>query len=264
MTLNRVLLDLLARLEVGGELAVFDWHAVQVWQSGILEAMINAKLLAPSAAAKAIECQGCEHRCYMEVLTHSYPKDITRAFIVCDMEDRQAQMGRIELRLERLQQWQGSTRQLAKVIVGILGFESEPDYQKNTASFKLGMLKGEKGRRWLLLNAQPLALEINQRTVPVSDVLYFQGEKLLIDELQIVELLNSAPSEVGRPYIRDASKQEAKKLVTQAMYQDWNDEYIKLKKKHPDKKDTWCSMKISKLPIGQGRSSETIRKRMKK
>ncbi|NRB42412.1 MAG: hypothetical protein HRU20_28745 [Pseudomonadales bacterium] len=263
MTLNRVLLDLLARLEVSEGLAVFDWDAVQAWQSGILEALIKAQLLTPTNSARTIECQGCEHHCFMEVITHTYPNNITRAFIVCDVADSQAQMGRIELPLERLQQWQGSTRQLAKVIVSLLGLEAEPDYQQNTASFKLGMLKGKVGRRWVSLHIQPLMLEVSTHSVPVNDVLYFENNTLLIDDLRIAEVLNLPAMGNGNGYTPDVSKREIRKLATQAMYQDWNDEYLGLVKKYPDKADTWYSMQIAKLSIAQGKQSETIRKNMK-
>ena len=47
------------------------------------------------------------------------------------------------------------------------------------------------------------------------------------------------------------------------MYQDWNDEYLKLKDNQPNKSDTWCSLRIEKLEIAKGRDAETIRKNMK-
>ena len=49
----------------------------------------------------------------------------------------------------------------------------------------------------------------------------------------------------------------------QAMYQDWRDEYLRLKKAHPDKSDTWIAKQISKLPISQAKSEGRIRKMMK-
>lgn len=60
------------------------------------------------------------------------------------------------------------------------------------------------------------------------------------------------------------SKHEVNKRSTQAIYESWRKEYRKLKKAHPEKSDTWCSLQISKLAIAKGAASETIRKNMKK
>lgn len=57
---------------------------------------------------------------------------------------------------------------------------------------------------------------------------------------------------------------QARTLATQAMYADWHDEYLRLKKKHPNKSNSWISQQIAKLPIAQGKDSETIRKNMNK
>jgi hypothetical protein len=48
------------------------------------------------------------------------------------------------------------------------------------------------------------------------------------------------------------------------MYQNWCDAYQSLRLKNPNKTDSWCAAQISKMPIAQGKSLETIRKNMKK
>jgi hypothetical protein len=57
-------------------------------------------------------------------------------------------------------------------------------------------------------------------------------------------------------------RREARKLDTQAMHEDWQREYRKLKKNRPDMSDVWYSQQIAKLAIAEGRSAETIRKHM--
>lgn len=237
------------------------WDEVQQWQAGALERLVTAKLLAKDVNAHSLECTGCEQHCFMPVYQAD---DKQRAFIVCDDPDKQDQMGRINVSLERLQQWQASVKQFAGVVAGLLGLESQPVYQKDSTSYKLGMLSGSRGRRWVLLRDQPLALEINRYTVPLNELLYFSADELVIDKLRIDELLDSVPSDTRKAYTPDVSKREVKKLATQAMYQDWNDEYLVLKQRHPHKTDMWYSMQISKLDIAQGKDSETIRKNMKK
>jgi hypothetical protein len=265
MSFNPVLVDLLANISANEEQTVLIWDSVQEWPEGALNGFLEAGFLVKGAYAQSIECTGCENRCFMDVLTLPHKdKALARAFVVCDDSDMQSQMGRIEIPTERLQQWKTSPKQLAALIAELLGLDTNPSYQKETASYQLGMLKGDKGRRWVTLSVKPLALVINHQTMLVSDLLYFEDGELLIDRLSVDEVLNSALSKTSKVYTPNTSKREAGKLATQAMYQNWKDEYLRLVKSHPNKPDTWYSVKIAKLDIAQDKDSETIRKNMKK
>ena len=59
-------------------------------------------------------------------------------------------------------------------------------------------------------------------------------------------------------------RREARKLDTQAMYEDWREAYRDLKKQRPRMSDVWHSRQIAKLDIANGRDPETIRKHMKR
>jgi len=265
MTFNDVFLELLAHLRAENKPIVISWDSVQQWPDGALNTFLQLGFLIPASAAQSIECHACENHCFMDVinLTHDDPA-LTRAFIVCDDADMQSQMGRVKIPLLRLQQWQGSVKQLSQVIADLLGLKDKITFTANQPVIKLGMLKAEKGRRWVTLNGSDLSLEINQRTIPVDELLYFDGEQLVIDQNSIDDLLNSESLNPGKKYTPSTTKREARKLVTQAMYQDWKDEYLRLKKQHPYKPDTWCAAKISKMDIGKGRDAETIRTEMVK
>ena len=262
MDYNQALTELIAHVDASDKPVSLGWDELQLWGEGVLEGFVAAGLLTKDVNARSLQCSGCEYHCFMDVLLANDESE--RAFIVCDHAEMQAQMGRINVPPERLQQWQTSAKHLAELLSGLLRFEIKSEYQKQASSFKLGMLKGNKGRCWVMLQTQPLALEINRLTVPLGDLLYFDDDVLLIDMARVDELLNATPKDTGKAYSPNVSKQEARKLVTQVMYQDWNDEYLRLKKKHPDKSDTWCSMQIAKLLIAKGKDSETIRKIMKK
>lgn len=258
---NQALTALIEHVSASDEPVSLGWDELQQWQNGVLARFLMAGLLSQDVKAQSLVCSGCEQYCFMPVYQTD---DEQRAFIVCDDPDKQDQMGRVQVPLERLQQWQASARQFAGVIAGLLAFEPKPVYQKTSACYALGMLHSDGGRRWVSLMVQPLVLEINRHAAPLNELLYFDGEALVIDERRIDELLNSVPSDTGKAYIPDVSKREARKLATQAMYQDWHDEYLSLKQKRPHKTDTWYSMQIAKLGIAQGKDSETIRKNMKK
>jgi hypothetical protein len=194
-------------------------------------------------------------------LPHADPA-LTRAFVVCDDADMQSQMGRVKIPLIRLQQWQGSVKQLSQVIADLLGFKDKIAFTANQPVIKLGMLKAQKGRRWVTLTSSQLLLEINQHAVPVDELLYFDGEHLVIDQNYIDDLLNSESLNKGKKYTPSTTKRETSKLETQAMYQDWQDAYLRLKLEFPNKPKTWYAAKIFKMGIAKGRDAGTIRKIM--
>ena len=265
MTFNDVLLELLGHLRAENKPIMVSWDSVQQWPDGALSAFLQLGFLVPASAAQSIECHACENHCFMDVinLTHDEPA-LTRAFIVCDDAEMQSQMGRVKIPLLRLLQWQGSVKQLSQVIADLLGLKDKITFTANQAVIKLGMLKAEKGRRWVTLNGSDLLLEINRRTIPVDELLYFDGQQLVIDQNSIDDLLNSESLNKGKKYTPSTTKREDSKLKTQAMYQDWKDEYLRLKEQHPNKSNTWCSIQISKMDIAKGRDAETIRTEMVK
>lgn len=260
MTFNDVLLELLAHLRAENKPIMISWDSVQQWPDGALNTLLHIGFLILAPAAQSIECNGCENHCFMDVITLPHDDSaLTRAFIVCDDMDMQSQMGRVKVPLARLQQWQGSVKQLAKVIADLLGLKDKIAFTANQPVIKLGMLKAKKGRRWVTLNSGDLSLEINQHAIPVDEVLYFEDKQLVIDQNKIDDLLNSESLNQGKKYTPSTNKREAGKRKTQAMHQDWKDEYLRLKKQHPNKFNTWRSIQISKMDIAKGRNSETIR-----
>ena len=254
---NQALSAVLARIESSDKPVSFGFDESQEWQPGVLESFVTASVLTQEVQAGSLECVGCEQRCYMPVYSSD---DATRAFIVCDDAEKQSYMGRIIVSVARLQQWQASTKQIAVLISDSLGFSSKPEYHKDSSTYELGMLKGQNGRRWVTLSRQPLILGVNQQSIPVRDLLYFEKDSLVLDHAQIDYAMNQKTGGWGKAYVPDVSKQKARKSASKMMYQNWQDEYQKLLIKHPNKSRTWYSLQISKLPIAQGRSSETIRK----
>jgi hypothetical protein len=60
----------------------------------------------------------------------------------------------------------------------------------------------------------------------------------------------------------NTTRQRARKPETEARYRRWQTEYRRLRKKHKGKPDAWYAKQIAKLPMADGKSSETIRKHM--
>ncbi|MEW8014885.1 MAG: hypothetical protein AB2807_08905 [Candidatus Sedimenticola endophacoides] len=267
MTLNDVLLSLLEAIGATGEPHVVGWDAAQQWPDGALAKLLGAGILSKAKPALSIECRECANRCFMEV--HQLPgrdKKPTRAFIVCDDAEMQGQMGRIEIPLERLQQWKVTALQLARVIAGLIGIECKAEDRHGQGNIRIGMVKGKNGRRWLSLNKSPLTLEINDHQLPLEELLFFKDGALAIDRMRIDQLIDKASGSGGKQYTPSTEKREAGKRKTEAMYEDWQEEYLKLRRKYPDTvrhSDSWIAKQIAKLDIAQERDSENIRKNMK-
>lgn len=254
--LNEVLagLDTSASIQIG-----FD--QVERWQAGVLDCFLKLNLLKLDAKSGTIVCTGCEYRCQSEVF---YSESFERAFVVCEQPDMQEHMGRILIPVERLQQWQASTRQVATLLCKLLSLTTNPEYKQQGNSYRLGMLQGKAGRRWVNLHDQPLRLVVGEQSLLLEEVLYFDDSKLMLDETRLQTLLSGASTVREPAYQPNTTRREARKLATQTMYMDWNDAYQQLQKEQPDKPDTWYARCIAKLPIAKGKSVETIRKNMKK
>jgi len=268
MTLNDALLSFLEAIGAANEAHLVGWDTVQRWPVGTLDRILETGILAATNPAQTVECQGCENHCFMEVRHHPTVegKRPIRAFVVCDDPEMQDQMGRIPIPSERLRQWKATALQLAKVVAALLAIESKAEDRHGQTNIRIGMIKGKKGRRWLSLNKSPLTLEINDHRLPLEEVLFFEDEALCIDRLRVEQLIDKTPSSAGKKYKPLTERRETGKRKTEAMYEDWQEAYRSLRRKHPDTmqhSDSWIAKQIAKREISQGRASETIRKHMK-
>jgi hypothetical protein len=96
------------------------------------------------------------------------------------------------------------------------------------------------------------------------------GGVLIIKKSEVahfIELLEGTPQEAKPPaqsaYTKNSDKQTYNKTKTQDKYAAWQRQAKKLKKKHPNNPKTWIAGQVAKLPIAEGRSAETIRKKIK-
>ena len=267
MTLNDVLLSLLEALDSTGETHLVGWDTVQQWLDGALGTLLDSGILTDAKPALSVECRECTNRCFMDVhqLSGGDNKP-ARAFVICDDPEMQGQMGRIEIPMERLRQWRVTALQLAKVVAELVSIECKAEDRHGQGNIRIGMVKGKNGRRWLSLNKSPLTLEINDHPLPLEEVLFFEDGTLAIDRMRIDQLIDKAPSSGGKKHKPSTKKREAGKRKTEAMHEDWQDEYLRLRRIHPDTvrhSDSWIAKQIAKLDIAQNRDSETIRKNMK-
>jgi len=259
LTTSQVLTALIAHINASSKPIHIAWDEVAQWQDDALALLVGVELLSKSNNAQSLECNGCEHRCFMPV---ELTDDQQRAFIICDHIEMQSHIGRIDVPLQRLAQWKTSSKQVAVIITHLLGFEGVPQTTNDGTSYKLGMLKGKSGRRWVSLAINPLEIVINQHATPIGDLLYIENKTLMIDHVLIDESLNT-PINNDKKYTPNIDIRESRRQATQALHQDWNDAYLLARKKHPTKSKGWHSDRIAKLPIAKGRKAGTIERNLK-
>ncbi|HCU05526.1 MAG: hypothetical protein A2X77_02620 [Gammaproteobacteria bacterium GWE2_42_36] len=259
-TYNAILLSLIAELNITEQASFFQgWDIVQTWPTEVMDSLLKVGLLELAADAKSLECQGCERRCFSDVIVSKN----AHAFIVCEEPAMQNTMGRIIIPGERLKQWKASMKQFARVIAGLLAFDKNGIQETHENNFLLGMSRGKHGRRWISLVAKPLSLEINNCFVPVEDVLFFEEGRLTLDKLSIDELANNASRRLGKTYTPSTDKREEQKMETVVRHQDWQDAYLVLRAEKPNRTKTYYAKEIAKKAIAQGRDFETIRRIIK-
>jgi hypothetical protein len=260
VTLEDVLQELIQVLSSKGD-GTISWEQVRQWPESTIEIFQDAGWIKPKSPAKRVVCSGCEENCTMPV--HVYPPVQNRpakAFVACDKFDY---IGRIPISLDCLQLWQITEKQVAGWIARTLGLRGEPKRNKGTKNFLIGNVQGKKKTVSLELVCTELAsLKTSGHSLPLIEAIYFTDGQLQIDQEAIINLIDRPPP--SDRYNPSIAKREARKLDTQARHKGLQRAYRELKRKHPEQSDNWCALQISRKPIGQGFSSETIRKNMKK
>ena len=262
MTLADVLQDLVQRLGSGDD-TVLTWEQVRQWPKVAIDAFQKAGWIKPTVAASTVECSGCEENCFMPV--HILPArngQPARAYVACD---RPAGMGRVNIPLSRLRQWQITEAQVAGWLSRALGLKAKAERDPASGTFTLGNLQGKKRLGSLKFDtATPASLTVAGHSLPLSDVVDFKRDDLRIDRAAILDIVDLPPaSESANRYQPSTARREARKLDTQAMYGSWRKAYRDLRKKRRNMSDVWYSLQIAKTDIARGRSAETIRKHMK-
>jgi hypothetical protein len=258
---NQPLQQLLNRLATSdSSTALFSADEFMDWPEGALTLFLHLGLLQQAEPAKTVTCNGCEEYCPMEVITISAnDKRPARAFISCDKRD---DIGLVPVSFDRLKQWQITGSLLANVLSQLL--ELTPPALKTTGNNKyrvLGTLIGKKKADQIILILEGEAiLTVSGHKIPLTEILKFNADKLIANKKALLSFVDT-PIKPGKSV---KTKNEARKKESQKQYAAWQKAYEDLKKKHSDKSDAWCAEKISKLPIANGKSAETIRRNMKK
>jgi hypothetical protein len=262
MLLAQALSELLAALECGKGVAVFGFDDIQHWGEEFRTLLVELKLIREAPAARILECHGCEERCLSDIVTATHSKGNVKPFIICEVPEKQAEMGRVAVHPQRMLQWEIRAIHLAQFVADKLGLDAVMDTEPDSQRIRLGMLAGPQGRRWAVLSINPLVLEVNQHPLPLNELLFVENGTVALDTPRIRACLAQDKQATGKVYQPNTDRREARRQGTQAMYQDWRDTYEQLLREHPGKSKSWYAQKIARMDVGQGKNSETIRKRL--
>lgn len=268
MTLDDALRELLEGVaEAAGAPYIVGWQTTQKWPKGAVDTLKSSGLLCPTKQAEIIECSRCgENHCYLDVQPLTHKEKPTRYFTICEDSEMQGRVGRGEVPIEQLQQWRITALQLAKLVAKLLGIKNKVERQRNKNCIRIGMVESDHGRKWLSLNLSPLELEINDHITPLINVLYFDDSALQVDRAHIQYCADNTPKNHKKGYPPSTTKQEARRLNTQARDEDIQQAYMDIRKKHRRSSfhtDQWVAKQISKLTIAQGATISRIIRIMK-
>ena len=183
-----------------------------------------------------------------------------RAFISCD---KRSDISRITVSLAKLNQWQSTIDFVCKFIANSLELRQSSQSTDNPNLINIGIVTGNKRSQMLCLEADgALSLVAGNSRLPLIELIGYRDGAYSLDAAMIRQLVDSATTADNR-YTPSNARREARKLDTQAIYESWQKEYRALKRKYPNKSDSWYSRKIAKMDIANGRSDESIRKNMK-
>lgn len=262
MTPQDALIELLGRVGArqGAAVLVHDEELNQ-WPAEAVKAMKSQRLIAKSRPTASAICPGCERNCAMPVHTLPATADVPSSFIVCD---KRSDINRVPVSTGRLNQWQCSADSVAGFVAAILGLRRSDKQTASAGLWEIGIASGDKRSHMLCLQGNGvLTLVAGNNMIPLAELIEYHDGAYLLDGAMIRRLVDATTTADNRYTPRNA-KREARKLDTQAMYEDWRKAYRTLKKNRPDMSDIWFSRKIAKLDIANGRNAETIRKNMKK
>ena len=257
-----VLVELFERLGArNGSPVLLNTAELGQWPGEAATAMKKQRLIVKARTAASAACPGCERGCVMPV--HTLPAATTGrtlSFIVCD---KRSDMNRVPVPPEALRQWQCTADLVSAFISSEFGLRSTIKQSDDNGRWEIGMVCGDKRSQMLCLETSgTLNLVVETSRVPLAELIEFHDGAYSLDAAPIRRLVDAATTADNR-YTPSNARIEARKLKTQAKYEEWRKAYRALRKRRPERSDAWCSQQIATMDIAQGRDAETIRKKMK-
>jgi hypothetical protein len=196
MTAGDAFAEVLARVGANRGAPVFiGAQELSEWPQPAVAAMKAHKLLVKARPAASVVCPGCERECVMPVHVPPAQGAAPRAFVVCD---KRSDINRVNVPIDRLEQWQASGEAVAGLIARLLKLRRPGSRDSEAARWEIGMLKGAKhGSHFVLLGNGELTLSIAGHTIVLADVLDIDGDRIAIDRRMLVRCVDHPVAGAG-------------------------------------------------------------------
>ena len=261
MTPRDALIELLERVGAQHGAAVLISEAeLQRWPPEAVSALRAHQFLTRARPASTVVCPGCEEHCVMPVETIPGGPSGPAQFIVCDKD---IDINRVDITPDQLRQWKCDAAAIARFVARCLGLHRSGRRPARSGILEIGLAAGDTRCQMLCLRTDGDAtLVVSDATVPLAELVDFDGDAYTLDTDTIRQLVDSATTADPR-YTPSTDRREARKLDTEAKYESWGEAYRALKQRRPHMSDVWYAGQIARQEVAAGCSAETIRKHMK-
>lgn len=263
MTPQEVMENLLGRIACSEDgVAWFAAHEVQQWPTEAVHALKEQQLLKRSRDANTAVCDGCEEACVLPVQSVCNSSGEAISFLLCTLR---SDTNRVMVDSSRLRQWRAGIERLCDFVAADLGINRSKAHQEDDSLYPIGLFQGkQRGQQLMLRMDTPLMLVSGDHSVPLLDLTDFEQDRYTLNRTIVSQLVDHANTADER-YTPSTIRRKAGKLKTQERNERWQKEYHRLKRKNPKQSDVWISNQIARnQKLSEGKSSETIRKQMKK
>lgn len=260
MTPEAILVELLVRLgATGGTGVLVGGDEVEEWSSIAVAALQSGGLIRKAAPATSTVCPGCEQECAMPV--HVLPAPPGAAFVFCDRRD---DVDRVRVPMAVLERWLCDPEAVCAFVAACLGLSRAAPSVAPAGMYAVGMARGDRRSQMLCLEISgDVNLVAGDARRPLAQLVQYENAAYTLDAAAVRRLIDSSGTGDSR-YTPSSIRREARKLKTQEMHDRWHRAYLKKKKQRPGMSDRWYAQQIAKSEIANNRSSETIRKHMKR
>lgn len=221
MTSDDALIEILERLgSMHGSTVLIDSSELRHWPANVVAAMKKQGWLSKARPAKSAVCPGCERECVMPVHFMSHANGHSQALIVCDKRD---DISRVPVAVEYLEQWQASGDSIADMLAELLELRRFGSNKSEAVRWEIGLLKGGKHASHLVLYADGgLLLSLAGHTIPLVEVLFFDGKGFKVDKRKLTRLVDQPVLGGGDVESADQRRERLRKRVQELKNKDVN------------------------------------------
>ncbi|MEX0963779.1 MAG: hypothetical protein WDZ52_07040 [Pseudohongiellaceae bacterium] len=214
MTPQLTLIELLDRLAaLQGNTVTINTDELSQWPTEIVEELKTHNLIRITRPATSVVCTECEEECERPVHTITDSPSDPALFVVCEKRD---DINRIPVPINRVEQWQTSCTLLADFLSGLLGLHRPVTDSVSDSRWEIGMLKGKKySSHMVLLAGDCLALTFAGHSIPLSDVLTFENNQILIDKRTLTRLVDQPVAGAGDIESAEQRRERIRKRVNE-------------------------------------------------